>query len=139
MAKVFRPSSREASIISKIESGKERARRMAITAIRDCVEPLSNSIAMKLVESNLVETDNKNSLEEQILKTLEQLTRADDFDIDYQVAPIRNLIPNPHIVSLYMTSMVIEKLIHHRDIVDVFGSDEDIYRCIHQQVAKFLP
>ncbi len=66
MAKVFRPSSRESNILSKIESQKEHARRLAIHGIRDCIDPLSNSIAMKLVDDHLVETTNKNSLEEQI-------------------------------------------------------------------------
>ena len=139
MAKVFRPSSREANILSKIESSKEHARRMALKGILDCIEPLSNAIAMKLVENKLVETTNKNSLEEQIYHCLEKLSHADDFDIDYQIAPLRNLIHQPHIVSIYLTSFVIEKLINHKDVVDIFGSDEEIYLCIHQQVRKLLP
>ena len=139
MAKVFRPSTREASILSKIESQKEHDRKRAINAIKDCIEPLSNAIAMKLVDSNLVETTNKNALEEQIQKCLEKLGRADDFEIDYQVAPIRNIVPQPHVVSIFLTSFVIEKLIKHKDVVDIFGSDEDIYWSIHQQVKKFLP
>ncbi|MGD8880924.1 MAG: hypothetical protein PVI82_03470 [Desulfobacterales bacterium] len=139
MAKVFRPSTREASILSKIESQKEYDRKRAINAIKDCIDPLSNAIAMKLVDSNLVETTNKNALEEQIQKCLEKLGRADEFEIDYQVSPIRNLVPQPHVVSLFLTAFVIEKLINHKDVVDIFGSDEDIYMSIHQQVKKFLP
>ena len=91
MGKVFRPSSRESSILSKIESTKEHVRRLAISKVRDCSDPLSNAIAMKLVENNLVETTNKNALEEQIKACLDKLSRLDDFDIDYQIAPIRNL------------------------------------------------
>ncbi len=139
MGKVFRPSTREASILSKIESSKEHARRVAIAAIQDHIEPLANNIAMKLVDSDLVETTNKNSLEEQIGKCLQKLSRADDFDVDYQVAPFRNLVQQPHVVSLYLTAFVIEKLIVHKDVVDIFGSDEDIYFAIHQQVKKYLP
>ncbi len=139
MAKVFRPSTRESSILSKIESSKEYARRMVLNALRDSIEPLSNSIAMKLVENHLVETTSKNDLEEQITKCLEKLSRSDDFNIDYEIAPFRNLVPHPHIVSIYVTAYVIEKLIHHKAIVDIFGSDEEIYHCINQQVKKFLP
>jgi hypothetical protein len=138
MGKIFRPSTREASIISKIESAKERARRQALKGIQDCIEPLSNAIAMKLIESKLVETDNKNSLEEQITFCLDRLSRADDFDIDYQVAPYRNLINKPHVVSIYVTAFVLDELINHRDVVDIFGSDQDIYLCINQQVVKHL-
>ena len=139
MPKIFRPSSREASILSKIESTKEHMRRLAISRLKECVEPLANGIATKLVENNLVETTNKNALEEQFLKCLEKLTRSDDFDVDYQVAPFRNLVPQPQIVSLYVTAFVIEKLINHKDVVDVFGADEEIYYTINQQVKKYMP
>jgi len=138
MGKIFRPSSREARILSKIESSKEYARRKTIEHIKDCIEPLSNAIAMKLVENNLVETTNKNVLEEQILKCLEKLSRADDFDIDYQNAPFRHITTQPNVVSLYVTAFVIETLINHKVVVDIFGSDEEIYLCINRQVAKFL-
>lgn len=139
MAKIFRPSNRESSILSKIESSKEYAKKRAINSIKECIEPLSNAIAMKLIENEIIETTNKNGLEEQINKCLEKLRNSDEFDIDYQIAPVRNIVPNPHIVSIYVTSFVIEKLINHKDIIDIFGSDEDIYHCINQQVIKFLP
>lgn len=139
MAKVFRPSTRESSILSKIESSKEHARRQAITSVKDCIDPLSNAIAMKLVEDNLVETTSKNAIEEQIKLALEKLARSEDFDIDYQTAPFRNLVSQPHIVSLYLTAFVVEKLISNKYVVDVYGSDEDIYFCINKQVATFLP
>jgi hypothetical protein len=138
MAKVFRPSTRESSILSKIESSKERARRMAINSIRDHIDPMSNQVAMKLIEHKLVETLNKNGLEAQIYKALETLTYADDFDVDYEVAPFRQVVAQPHIVSLYLTAFVIEKLINHKDTVDIFGSDDEIYNCIHHQVKKFI-
>lgn len=139
MAKIFRPSNRESSLLSKIESSKEYAKKRAINSVKKCIEPLSNAIAMKLIENDIVETTNKNGLEEQINKCLEKLSNSDEFDIDYQIAPVRNIIPNPHIVSIYVTSFVIEKLINHKDVIDIFGSDEDIYHCINQQVIKFLP
>ena len=138
MAKVFRPSTRESSILSKIESTKERAKRKALSDLRECAEPLSNAVAMKLVEHKLVETTNKNVLEEQIADCMERLTRAHDFDIDYQISPYRHIVPNPHVVSLYLTAFVIEKLINHKVVVDIFGSDEEIYHCIHRQVAKHI-
>ncbi len=139
MAKVFRPSSREASILSKIESSKEHERRRAIKGIADHLEPLSNAVASKLLENKLVETTSKNSMEEGIKQCLDGLTRAEDFDIDYQVAELRNLTAHPHIVSLYLTAYVIEKLINHKDVIDIYGSDEEIYGIIHRQVIKYLP
>ncbi|MFH0996926.1 MAG: hypothetical protein V1844_15740 [Pseudomonadota bacterium] len=134
MAKVFRPSTRESNILSKIESSKEHERRKAISGLKDCIEPLSNAIAMKLIE-----TTNKTALEQQIGKSLEKISHADDFDIDFQCSPFRHVASQPHVVSLYLTAFVIEQLINHKDVVDVYGSDEDIYVCINKQVTKFLP
>jgi hypothetical protein len=139
MPKVFRPTTRESNILSKIESSKEHLRRLAIGGVKDCAEPLANAIGMKLVEKRLVETTNKNALDEQIKKCLDKLSRSDDFEIDYQIAPVRNVVPHPHIVSLYLTAFVIEQLITHKDVVDIYGSDEEIYLTINQQVKKFLP
>ncbi|HMA67600.1 MAG TPA: hypothetical protein VKO20_07245 [Desulfosalsimonadaceae bacterium] len=139
MSKRFRPNNvGESKLISKIESSKEYERRRAINLAGEYLDTLSNAIAMKLVESELVETSNKNTLQEQIAYCLEKLIHADDFDIDYQVAPFRNVVSNPHVVSLFVTAFVIEQLIKHRDVVDIYGSDEEIYNCIHQQVAKHL-
>jgi hypothetical protein len=138
MAKVFRPSKGEAKILSRIESSKEYARRKAIKNARDYIEPLSNAIAMKLVENNLVETTNKNVLEEQITKCIDKLSRSDDFDVDYKIAPFRHIVQNPHVVSLYITAFVIETLINHKVVVDIYGSDDEIYLCINRQVIKLL-
>ncbi len=139
MGKIFRPSNREARILSKIESSKEYARRKAISGIRDCIEPMANSIAMKLVEDKIVETSNKNGIEEQILKCLERLSRAENFDIDYFIAPYRQVASQPHVVSLYLTAFVIEQLINNKDVIDIFGSNEDIYLTINRQVREYLP
>lgn len=138
MGKVFRPSNRESSILSKIESSKEHAKRRTIMGAREHIDALGNAIAMKLVENELVETTNKNSLEEQIVKCIDTLCRADDFDIDYMVAPYRQLVQHPNVVSLYVTAYLLEKLINHKSVVDIFGSDTDIYACIHKQVIKIL-
>ena len=96
-------------------------------------------VVLKLIDEKLVETTNKNALEDQIRECLDKLSRADDFDIDYSIAPVRNIVPHPHIVSIYVAAFVIEKLIDHKDVVDIFGSDQDIYFCVNQQVKKFLP
>ncbi|MDA8405027.1 MAG: hypothetical protein M0Z56_12675 [Desulfobacteraceae bacterium] len=139
MSKKFRPSNLgESKIVSKIALSKELERRNAISAIADGHDLLSNYIAMKLVENNLVETSNKNSLQEQIDFCLEKLIHAEDFDVDYQIAPFRNIVSDPHAVSLYVTAFVIEKLINHKDTIDIYGTDEEIYTCVHRQVMKYL-
>lgn len=138
MAKAFRPSSRESKILSQIESSKERARKRSIHKLKDCMEPLSNAVAMKLIENNFIETNSKNAIEEQIQLCFDKLIRSEDFDVDYKIAPFQYITPNFNIVSLYATAFVVEQLVNHKDVIDVFGSDEDIYLCINKQTEKFL-
>lgn len=139
MPKIFRPNNKESLLLSKIESSKERDRRLSINMVREHGDALANAIAMKLVENKIVETRSKNSLEEQITNKLNELGKADDFDIDYKIAPYRNLISNPNLVSLYITAFVLENLINHKDVVDIYGSDDEVYHCINKQILKFLP
>lgn len=138
MAKVFRPSRGESRILSKIESSKERVRRLAIEQTKNVVETLSNAVSMKLIEEKLIQTTSKDDIQNQIKASLEKLTRLDEFEIDYQIAPFRHLVPRPNIVSLYLTAFIIEQLINHRSVEDIYGSDEEIYQCINRQVAKFI-
>ncbi|MFH1152285.1 MAG: hypothetical protein V1793_00595 [Pseudomonadota bacterium] len=138
MGKTFSRGNREAKLLSRIESSKERDRTRAINAVRDNIDSFSNKVAMKLVESGLIETVSKNSIQDQISKCLTTLCRSDDFDIDFQIAPFRTLVSNPNIVSIYLTAFVVEKLINHKDVIDIFGSDDDIYHCIQKETAKLL-
>jgi len=138
MAKIFYTGNREAKLLSKIESSKERERIKTISTIRDNVDSFSNKVAMKLIEDGLVETISKSSVENQIARCLDVLCKAEDFDIDYMVAPLRSLVSNPNIASLYLTAFIVEKLVNHKDVVDVYGSDEDIYYCIQKELTSFL-
>jgi len=138
MAKIFYNGNREAKLLSKIESSKERERIKTITAIRDNIDSFSSKVSMKLIETGLIETVSKSSIENQIARCLDTLCKAEDFDVDYMVAPFRTLISNPNIASLYLTAFIVEKLLDHKDVVDVYGSDEDIYFCIQKQLSAFM-
>ncbi len=138
MGKIFYTGNRESKLLSKIESSKERERIKTISTIRDNIDYFSNKVSMKLIESGLIETVSKSSIENQIARCLDTMCHAEDFDIDYAVAPFRTLISNPNIASLYLTAFIVEKLIDHKDVIDVFGSDDDIYFCIQKELTDLL-
>tara|TARA_B100000614_G_scaffold199591_1_gene180738 strand:- start:274 stop:699 length:426 start_codon:yes stop_codon:yes gene_type:complete len=138
MAKIFYTGNRESKLLSKIESSKERERIKTITTIRDNIDLFSNRVSMRLIENGLIETVSKSSIENQIVRCLDTMCRAEDFDIDYAVAPFRTLVSNPNIASLYLTAFIVETLINHKDVIDVFGSDEDIYFCIQKELNNLM-
>ena len=138
MAKIFYTGNKEEKLLSKIESSKERERIQTISTIRNNIETFSNKVSMKLIETGLIETVSKSSVEKQIARCLDALCAAEDFDIDFMVAPFRTLLSNPNIATLYLTAFIVEKLINHKDVIDIYGSDEDIYFCINKELVNLV-
>ena len=138
MAKDYRPNVRESSVISRLDSAKEAARAAAINQLYEGGEDLANRIAMKLIEEKLIETKNKKELERQLAGCIKALIEAEDFDVQYQIAPLRTLVRRPNFVSLYITAFVIEQLINHRTVIDIYGTDEEIYNCVNSQVTRLI-
>ncbi len=139
MTREHRPNARESAVISKLDHAKESQRYNALNLLRQNLDNLSDRTATKLIEERLVDTTSKADLESQINFALQNLLTAEEFDIQYQIANVRTLVPRPHFISLYVTAYVIEKLIDHRCIVEIYGTDEDIYQCINRQVSKIIP
>lgn len=139
MAREYRPNVRESAVISKLDHQKESQRANALNLLREHMDDLCSMIAIKLIEERLIDTTSKDDLEDQIRFSLETLLSAEEFEVQFQTANIRNLVPRPHFVSLYVTAYIIEKLIDHRCIVEIYGTDEDIYRGVNKQVLKYIP
>ena len=138
MAKDYRPNVRESSVISRLDSAKEAARTAAINQLHEVEEELANRIAMKLIEQKLIETKNKKELERQLAGCIKTLIMAEDFDVQYQIAPLRTIVRRPNFISLYITAFIIEKLINHRTIIDIYGTDEEIYEVVNSQVIRLI-
>ncbi len=136
MAKEFFPNIREEKILSRLDSSKDHSRERTIYQIRSDAEELSNRLAQRLTESGNITTTNRAELIKQIELCLKQLVSSEDFEIEYRVAPIRNLVPNPHFASLYVTSFLVEKLIDHPSVDEIYGTDEDIYRSVDSILGR---
>jgi hypothetical protein len=139
VAREHRPNVRESAVISRLDHEKESQRFTAMNLLRQNLDSLSDRIAMKLIEDRLVDTTSKDDLESQIGFALQNLLTAEEFDIQYHIANVRTLVPRPHFISLYVTAYIIERLIDHRCIVEIYGTDEDIYHCVNRQVSKLIP
>jgi hypothetical protein len=139
VAKEHRPNARESAVISRLDHEKESQRYNAMNLLRQHMDSLSDKIATKLIEERLVDTTSKDDLEGQINFALQNLLTAEEFDIQFHIANVRTLVPRPHFISLYVTAYIIEKLIDHRCIVEIYGTDEDIYHCVNRQIAKLIP
>lgn len=129
---------RERSLASRLDRRKERERQEMFHRIRDNIEEAPKKIAQRLIDEQLLETKSRKAVDEQLQGCLELMLEAEEFDINYSIAPYRQLVHQPNLVGLYVTAFVIEKLINHTSVVDVYGDDEQIYKAIMDSLEPFF-
>lgn len=134
----FHTNYREENLISRLESSRQSAWTRQLMQLGDCADELAQKLAMKLVDSELIETTSQRDVEEQLAGALGELLRAEDFDIQFAIANFRNLVPQANRISLYVTAFIIERLINHRSVVDIYGTDEEIYGVVNQVVTGMI-
>ena len=131
----FTPPQKDPQLINTLQTEASSRIREALLI----PEKISRQDAMRELKAEIFEklgedySDRKaevyeilEDIQKQITASLEKLTRSDEFEVDYQIAPFRTLVPRPNVISLYLTAFVLEQLINHRSVEDIYGSDEEI-------------
>jgi hypothetical protein len=62
--------------------------------------------------------------------------RTSEFDYKYFIAPIRDIVPRPNPISLYITQYILEVVLNDPNIIDVYGTDVDIYKVVNKVVLN---
>ncbi|MCB2185117.1 MAG: hypothetical protein KQJ78_01775 [Deltaproteobacteria bacterium] len=134
----FHTNYREENLISRLESSRQSAWDRQLSQLGELSDEVCRKLAMRLVENNLIETDNLRDVEDQLAACLAELQQAEDFDIQYAISPFRSLVAKPNRISLYLTAFIVEKLINHRSVVDIFGTDEEIYETVNKEITRLI-
>lgn len=95
-----------------------------------------NQLTQTLLMQRVIETESPKAVSDLILKGLKKALRSSEFDFRYFVSPIRDLVPRPNPLSLYMTQYVNEVMIGDPDVIDVYGTDIEIYEHINRVVSQ---
>lgn len=125
--------------IRAIDRKREQERRKMFILARDNSENLATRIVQRLIDRKIIETTSVDSIQKVIEKQLRKLIDLEEFDLQLKLAPVRTLVQDPNVVSLYLTQYVIEDLIEHDDIQDIFGEDLDIYRTLDSILKVLRP
>ncbi len=140
MAKVSISANRATDkTIRAIDRKRERERRKMFRTAKDHAEPLAAKLVQRLIDREIIETSSVTKIKQSIIDQLQKLAHVEDFDLQMKIAPIRTLVQDPNIVSLYLTQYIVEDLINHPDIMDVFGDDLDVYRAIDSVLRVLRP
>jgi hypothetical protein len=97
---------------------------------------IHNTLSQALLTEKIIETTTPGTVSDLLLKGLKQVLRANEFDFKYFIAPIRNLLPNPNPVSLYITQYILEDVLNDPSVAEVYGTDLDIYKVVNDVITK---
>lgn len=97
---------------------------------------IHSKLTQALLMNKIIETDNPAAVGELILQGLKKALKSSEFDFKYFIAPIRNLVARPNPYSLYMTQYVMEVVINDPNVIDVYGTDEEIYKVIDEVISR---
>ncbi|GAB4341097.1 MAG: hypothetical protein Kow0089_15210 [Desulfobulbaceae bacterium] len=139
MARHFSSNTSTIRTINAIDRKREQERRLLLTRARDNAAELAASLVQRLMDEHIIETNSDRAIRESIEKELKKLGDMKEFDMQFKVAPLRSICQDPNILSLYMTQYVIEDLVDHPNIQDVFGDDLDVYKAVDSIFSRIRP
>jgi len=139
MARFFNNDSSTNKTIRAIDRKREQERRFMLSQAFKNAEELSTKLVQRLIDRHIIETTSEQAMRDIFTDLLRSLSNMEEFDIQFKIAPLRNIANDPNFISLFLTQYVIEDLIDHPKVQDVFGDDLDIYLTIDSILGKIRP
>ncbi len=139
MARHINPSSSTNKTIDAIDRKRERERRFILNKARENAPELAIKLVQRLIDEHIIETNDVHAIQEGVEKQLREPSDMDEFEIRLKIADIRTLVPDPNILSLYLTAYIIDDLINHPSIQDIFGDDLDVYNAVESILGMIRP
>ncbi len=140
MARVFTGASNATDkTIHAIDRKREQERRYMLSMAFKNAEELAQKLVQRLIDQHIIETTSDRELREVYTHKLRELSNMEDFDVQFKIAPLRSLTPDPNFVSLYLTQYTVEDIVDHPKVRDVFGDDLDVYTAIDSIIGSIRP
>lgn len=122
-----------------IDRKREQERRFMLQMLTKSASDLSTKLVQRLLDRHIIETTDEGAIRRMITDQFERLCSMEDFDVQYKIAPLRHLVPDPNFVSLYLTQYICEDLMNNDKIQDVFGDDLEIYQAVDSVMQAIRP
>ncbi|MFC1494058.1 hypothetical protein ACFL6W_02155 [Thermodesulfobacteriota bacterium] len=123
-------------VIKRLERQEKKQALLRDRFLKFKMDEIHKVLVQELLMEEIVETDNNAALSDLILRGLKKLLRTNEFDYKYFIAPIRDIVPRPNPISLYITQYILEVVLNDPNIIDVYGTDVDIYKAVNKVVSN---
>ena len=138
MARVFSSSATDKTIRA-LDRKRERERMYMLSMVYKNAEELATKLVQRLLDQGIIETTSAQSMRELFTDLLRKISAMEEFDLQFKIAPIRSIANDPNFISLYLTQYIIEDLLDHPKVLDVFGDDLEIYNTVDSVLARIRP
>jgi hydroxypyruvate isomerase len=139
MARVFNNNSATDTTIRAIARKREQERRFMLSQAFKSADELSTRLVQRLIDQHIIETTSEQAMRDVFSDQLRTLSNMEEFDIQFKIAPLRNLATDPNFISLFLTQYIIEDLVDHPKVQDIFGDDLDIYLAVDSILNRIRP
>ncbi len=99
-------------------------------------DEIHGKLIQTLMQEEIIETDNAAAVSSALMKGIKKAANSSEFDFTYFISPIRMLVPRPNPYSLYMTQYLMEVLINDPSVIEIYGTDEDVYHVINRVISQ---
>jgi hypothetical protein len=123
-------------VLKGIERKEKRAAFQRDRFFKFKLPEIHTSLSQALLMEKVVETEHPTSLSDLLLQGLKQALRVNEFEFKYFVAPLRTLLPNPNPFALYITQYILEVVLNDPSVIEVYGTDLEIYRLVNDVINK---
>jgi len=133
----YRDSGRiQDKLISRLEKKEKRESYRRDRFFKFKLSEIHNKLAQTLLIKRIIETENPQKISDLILQALNKAYKSNDFEYKYFIAPIRTLVPRPNPYALYLTQYILEVMINDPNVIDVYGTDLEIYTLIDNVIGQ---
>jgi len=123
-------------VIKRLETQEKKQALQRDRFLKFKMDEIHKGLIQELLMEEIVETDNNAAFSDLLMRGLKKLIRTSEFDYKYFIAPIRGIVPHPNPISLYITQYVLEVVLNDPNIIDVYGTDVDIYKSVNKVVSN---
>lgn len=123
-------------LIKRLERQEKKQALQRDRFLKFKLDDIHKGLIQTLLMEEIVETDNNAAFSDLLLRGLKKLQRTSEFDFKYFTAPIRDIVPRANPISLYITQYVLEVVLNDPNIIDVYGTDVDIYKAVNKVVSN---
>jgi len=129
--KTWRGSNVQDKILNRLERQEKQQAFQRDKFLKFKLSEIHNTLSQTLLTKKVIETDNPAAVSDAIRTGLKKTLKSSEFDLKYFIAPIRGLVSRPNPFSLYMTQYIMEVIIDDPDVIEIYGTDKEIYQIIN--------